>query len=110
MGTRLTNLQNAVSAGAGRADPPSQIYDSRTQQMLAGTRPVGRYLCVTAEQGHESNADYTVVATLTAAREQFDRELNGEGLWLPLALIDLNTRVDLVERVGLRAEIDGVRT
>jgi hypothetical protein len=109
MAIRLENLRKAVEAGAGRAAPPNEIYDPRTQAMLAGTLPVGRYLCVTAEPGHTTNPAYTVVATLRAARERFDRELNGEGLWLPLALLDLNTGSDLVERVGMYAEIDGAR-
>jgi hypothetical protein len=106
MATRLDNLAKLTSEGAGHAGPPQQIYDPRTREMLDGTRPPGRYLCVTAEHGHEENPDYVVVETLDAARERFDGELNGKRMWLPLALIDLTTGSDLSDAVGLHVAIE----
>jgi hypothetical protein len=103
---RLARLREAVKHGAGQASPPNEIYDQATQEMLDGTRPPGRYLCATAEHGHESNPDYTVADSLPAACACLDRALSGEaGTWLPLALVDLDTAGDLIDQVELCARI-----
>jgi hypothetical protein len=107
---RLTHLAHAVAHGTGGVCAPNEIYHEPTKAVLKGTRPPGRYLCVTAEGAHQDNPDYVVVETLEAARERFDRELNSDcGPWLPLALVDLEDATDLTDQVTLRVEIPSER-
>lgn len=101
VGTSTDRLECALDVIGGQ-----EVYHEPTRLALQGDGEVGRWLAGTAESGHDDNVDYRLCGTLSEAMHTFTDELNGEYVWSPVTLVDLDTGRDYAHKVRLVAIID----